>query len=79
MFKIIYLFETGSHYIAQAGLELSILLPQPPECWDYRHVPPPLAEIIKNYKTKSACSSETGCSNAVGPRCGLNVSPKVRV
>jgi hypothetical protein len=28
-------FETGSHYIAQAGLELLILL-QPPGCWNYR-------------------------------------------
>jgi hypothetical protein len=28
--------EAGSHYVAQAGLELSILLPQPPQCWDYR-------------------------------------------
>jgi hypothetical protein len=29
------LFETGSHYVAQAGLELLILLAQPAECWDY--------------------------------------------
>jgi hypothetical protein len=35
-------FETGSHYVPQAGLGLSILLPQPPECWDYRNVPPHL-------------------------------------
>ena len=45
------LFETGSHYAVQAGLELTfvaqaglklalILLPQPPKCWDYRHGPP---------------------------------------
>jgi hypothetical protein len=31
--------ETGSHYVAQAGLELTILLPQHPKCWDYRHAP----------------------------------------
>jgi hypothetical protein len=30
---------TGSHYIAQAGLQFPILLPQPPECWNYRHAP----------------------------------------
>jgi hypothetical protein len=34
---------TGSCYIAQPGLELSILLPQCSECWDYRRVPPHLA------------------------------------
>jgi hypothetical protein len=22
------------HYVAQTGLELSVLLPQPPECWE---------------------------------------------
>jgi hypothetical protein len=27
-----------SHCVAQAGLELVILLPPPPECWDYRCV-----------------------------------------
>jgi hypothetical protein len=27
-----------THYVAQVGLKLLILLPQPPECWDHRHV-----------------------------------------
>jgi hypothetical protein len=35
----VLLFETGSHYIAQTGLDLVILLFQQAECWDYRHVP----------------------------------------
>jgi hypothetical protein len=29
------LFETGSFCIAQADLELSVLLPQPLKCWDH--------------------------------------------
>jgi hypothetical protein len=38
--KILVLFsETGSYCIAQVDLKLMILLPQPPECWDYRHAP----------------------------------------
>jgi hypothetical protein len=28
-----------SSYVARTGLELTILLLQPPECWDYRHAP----------------------------------------
>jgi hypothetical protein len=32
-------------YVAQAGLELSVLLPQPPECWDYRDGPPHLVFV----------------------------------
>lgn len=40
-------FLTRSHYIAQAGLVLTMVpLCQPPECWYYKHVPPsPLAQF----------------------------------
>jgi hypothetical protein len=37
---VIVFFETGSQYIDYAGLELIFLMPQPPGCWDYRHVLP---------------------------------------
>jgi hypothetical protein len=30
---------TKSHYVTQASLELTILLPQPPECWDHSALP----------------------------------------
>jgi hypothetical protein len=29
---IFFFFETGPHFVAQAGLELAILLLQPPQC-----------------------------------------------
>jgi hypothetical protein len=37
-FIVTYCFETRSCCVAQPGFELTILLPQPPECWDYRCV-----------------------------------------
>ncbi|EHB07938.1 hypothetical protein GW7_16975, partial [Heterocephalus glaber] len=43
---LFFVFETGSHYVVQAGLKLTvILLPQPPKCWDYRHSP--LRQAVK--------------------------------
>jgi hypothetical protein len=54
IFVLILAFDTGTHFgflikgglgwpqthfIAQVGLEHSILLPQPPEVWDYRNLP----------------------------------------
>jgi hypothetical protein len=33
----VFFFETGFHCVAQAGLKLLILLPLPPDCWDYRY------------------------------------------
>jgi hypothetical protein len=39
LFFLLYL-ETVLPCIPQAGLELTILPPQPPECWAYRCVPP---------------------------------------
>jgi hypothetical protein len=35
-----FIFETGSGSVAQAGVKLIILPPQPPDCWDYRCAPP---------------------------------------
>jgi hypothetical protein len=31
----IHSFKVGSPYVAQASLELVVLLPWPSECWDY--------------------------------------------
>jgi hypothetical protein len=38
-FVFVLYFETGSQHVLQAGLEFSILCPQPPKCWDYKCVP----------------------------------------
>jgi hypothetical protein len=43
-----------THYVSQAGLELVILLPLLPQCWDCRHVSPhPVLtlDLKKNSKT----------------------------
>jgi hypothetical protein len=37
---LIFWFWTGAHYVAQAGLKVIVLLPWPPETWDYSHVSP---------------------------------------
>lgn len=55
-----FAFETRSH-IAEVGLELLVLLPPPPKCWDSRCVLPCLAalyhsllKIIINKNKKAA-------------------------
>jgi hypothetical protein len=56
---VFFFFEKGSHYIAQAGLELGTLLPQPPECWDCKHVPHTQLWLgIFNSHTKSVQACE---------------------
>jgi hypothetical protein len=51
-----FLFETGFHYVAQVDLEFWILLPLPPECWDYRYELQHLAYSLKsNSKAKFSC------------------------
>lgn len=34
-----------SYFVAQAGLELAVFLPQPPKCWDYRSGPLYTAQV----------------------------------
>jgi hypothetical protein len=36
-----------SNYAAQGGLKLVILLPLPPECRDFRHIPPTIPHFAK--------------------------------
>lgn len=37
---VVQILEIQSRFIAQAGLELRILLTQPAECWGFKHVSP---------------------------------------
>ena len=37
-------------FVTDDDLELLVLLPPPPQYWDYRHVPPPLA--VSDFQTE---------------------------
>jgi hypothetical protein len=50
-------FEIGSCHVAQADLELAILLPQPPKYWDYRCDSLHLAEGHFIKFTETCCNS----------------------
>jgi hypothetical protein len=41
---VLFVFDTGSHYVSQLGLELVIFLPMPPPYWNYRCIPPSLPQ-----------------------------------
>jgi hypothetical protein len=43
-YTFLFVFLRQSRYVTQIGLEFVVLLPQPPEGWDYRCVPLHLAD-----------------------------------
>jgi hypothetical protein len=49
-------FETGSNYVDQAIFQLLILLPQTPECWDYRYQAWGNLLVHVNTKKNTQCS-----------------------
>jgi hypothetical protein len=40
LYSVCFFFKTGSYYVAQAGLQFTILMPQPPKCQDYKSALP---------------------------------------
>jgi hypothetical protein len=46
IFFLLLFFKAWPHYVTQVGLELEVLLPLPPKCWDYRYILPCLANAL---------------------------------
>jgi hypothetical protein len=47
--------------VSQAGLKFLILLPQPPECWDYRCLPPQPASFSYDCRTTKSYECNSNC------------------
>lgn len=62
LYFIFPVVETKSHCVAQAILELVILWPQPLEFWDYKGVPPCLADLDIKRIAKSPAGAAQLCS-----------------
>lgn len=48
-------------FVANAGLGPWLLLPQTPECWDCRHVPPPPHPAGKRFYKRNFVCGQVGC------------------
>jgi hypothetical protein len=68
VFVLFLLFGTGSHYVALAGLKLTILLPPPPEYWDYR-CEPPYPAPASGFDTLLSLACYCCIEKAVGEAC----------
>jgi hypothetical protein len=53
-------FKPRAHYIAQAGVEIEILLPQPPVCWNDRRGPP-RPPLFLQFSGQALSHSTTTC------------------
>lgn len=50
---VLWISEAGPGYGAQVGFGLTIRVPQPPECWDYRPASPSPALFLASHVTSS--------------------------
>jgi hypothetical protein len=70
---VCFVFGTGSHCTAQAGLELTIFLPQ---CWDYRQAPHAgwllklLPERVTHHFCPLSLAEESGMATSEGQKHG---------
>jgi hypothetical protein len=60
-----FFFESGSYSKAQTGLELELLLPHPPVCWDHRH-----ATLYPAFSWLACGLSSSKVMSRVGPQSG---------
>lgn len=49
----LWVAEAGPGCVVQVGFELTTLLPQPSECWDYRHASPSPVLLFASHVTSS--------------------------
>jgi hypothetical protein len=75
---LLFLFvETLSHHVVQAGLQITILPPPHPLCWDYWLVTPKPAQISneRNWDKQCVISKENQKSALEGKRVNLGFEP----
>lgn len=68
------IFETWSHVVGfelttvvEDDLEVLIILPLSPECWDYSNVPPHLICMRQALNPRDSCTSGKHCTTGYTP------------
>lgn len=72
--------ERSSLYVVQTGLKLTILLPQPPDCWNYRCITPRpacwLTHTCPNRHLTNVLWPVAGCHTKGSSHCPRVRSPQ---
>lgn len=72
------LFEIKTCYVAQRGLELIIILPQPAECWDDQYVPPHLPESWQGMGSSQDCLRQVLGPLKLGQTSGWTLNQRTK-